>query len=357
MSDARIHSIACESPAGHHTMRVLEFGDPTNAQVVVCVHGLTRSAFDFMPLAERLATRYRVLCPHVVGRGDSDWLFDPSHYHLGQYAADMQTMAQQLRLGPVHWVGTSMGGLIALTLLGHPQAQTVFPSVQIRSLVLNDVGAVISGKALARIGQYVGMQPVFGSFAQASQAARILFEGFGVHTDAQWDLLAAAVVRPAAWHSARVQSRSAGVLWQPDAACYPRSAQDLHDMARRQEPFQFHYDPEIAAPFRTGFGANAAAGEAEVPDMLLWPLYDAIGCPTLLIRGARSDLLLSETAQEMTRRGPQARLYEVVHAGHAPSLLDEEQGGVVAQFLASLNPVNPLNPFLSAVLAAPRRPP
>jgi pimeloyl-ACP methyl ester carboxylesterase len=317
-------------------MRVLEFGDPTSTKVVVCVHGLTRSAFDFIPLAERLATRYRVLCPHVVGRGDSDWLVDPSHYHLGQYAADMQSMAQQLDLGPVHWVGTSMGGLIALTLLGHPQAQTLFPAVQIRGLVLNDVGAVISGKALARIGQYVGMQPVFGSFAQASQAARILFEGFGRHTDAQWDFLAAAVVRPAAWHSARTQCRSAGALWHPDADCYPRSAQDLQDMARRPEPFQFHYDPEIAAPFRTGFGANAASGEAEVSDMALWPLYDAIGCPTLLVRGARSDLLLPETAHEMTRRGPQARLYEVVHAGHAPSLLDEEQGAVIGQFLASL---------------------
>jgi pimeloyl-ACP methyl ester carboxylesterase len=335
MSVARIHSITCQSPAGHHTMRVLEFGDPASTEVVVCVHGLTRSAFDFMALAERLSTRYRVLCPHVVGRGDSDWLVDPSHYHVGQYAADMQAMAQQLGLGPVHWVGTSMGGLIALTLLGHPQAESLFPSVQIRGLVLNDVGAIISGKALARIGQYVGMQPVFGSFAQASQAARILFEGFGAHTEEQWDFLAAAVVRPVAWHSNRAQSRAAGA-WQPDVSCYPRSAQDLRDFARRQEPFQFHYDPEIAAPFRTGFATDVRTAQAEVPDMVLWPLYDAIACPTLLIRGARSDLLLSETAQEMTRRGPQARLYEVAHAGHAPSLLDDEQGGVIAQFLASL---------------------
>jgi pimeloyl-ACP methyl ester carboxylesterase len=313
-------------------MRVLEFGDSRNPQVVVCVHGLTRSAFDFIPLAERLSSGFRVLCPHVVGRGDSAWLVDPNHYHVGQYAADMQDMAEQLRLGPVHWVGTSMGGLIALTLLGHPEAVRLFPSLAIRALVLNDVGAVISGKALSRIGQYVGMQPVFESFAHACAAARLLFEGFGDHTKDQWRFLASAVVRPADWHAARSRWRDSASVWQPDPQCYPQSQADLLAMASYSGPFQFHYDPAIAAPFRTVFDAN----QGDVPDADLWSLYDALTCPTLLIRGAKSDLLLPETAQEMTRRGPRARLVEVPNAGHAPSLLAEDQMQEIVAFLASI---------------------
>jgi pimeloyl-ACP methyl ester carboxylesterase len=339
MSAARIHSIACESPAGPHTMRVLEFGDPANSQVVICVHGLTRSAFDFLPLAERLSKRYRVLCPHIVGRGDSDWLDDPSHYHLGQYAVDIQALCSHLALGPVHWVGTSMGGLIALTLLGHPEAKTLFPAVAIRSLVLNDVGAVVSGKALARIGQYVGVQPVFESFAQATAAARVLFESFGPHTQAQWELLAAAVVRPVVWHAARqgwqqaYRQRPAAERtgWLPDPACFPRSDVDLRTMAARPGAFQFHYDPGIAEPFRTGF----AATQGDVPDMALWPLYDVIACPTLVLRGAQSDLLSAETALEMRTRGPKAELIEVPDTGHAPSLLPDAQINWVARFIAA----------------------
>lgn len=320
-------------------MRVLEFGDPANKQVVICVHGLTRSAFDFLPLAERLSERYRVLCPHIVGRGDSDWLDDPVHYHLGQYALDIQALCRQLALGPVHWVGTSMGGLIALTLLGHPEAKTLFPAVALRSLVLNDVGAVVSGKALARIAQYVGVQPVFESFTAATAAARVLFESFGPHTQPQWELLAAAVVRPVAWHAARQQWQQAHRQqpaegrpgWRPDPACFPRSAADLHTMAAQPVAFQFHYDPGIAEPFRTGF----AATQGDVPDMVLWPLYDAVACPTLVLRGVQSDLLSAETAREMQRRGPRAQLIEVQDTGHAPSLLPETQIDWIAQFIAT----------------------
>ena len=320
-------------------MRVLEFGDPANKQVVICVHGLTRSAFDFLPLAERLSERYRVLCPHIVGRGDSDWLDDPVHYHLGQYALDIQALCRQLALGPVHWVGTSMGGLIALTLLGHPEAKTLFPAVALRSLVLNDVGAVVSGKALARIAQYVGVQPVFESFTAATAAARVLFESFGPHTQPQWELLAAAVVRPVAWHAARQQWQQAHrqqpaegrTGWRPDPACFPRSAADLHTMAAQPVAFQFHYDPGIAEPFRTGF----AATHGDVPDMVLWPLYDAVACPTLVLRGVQSDLLSAETAREMQRRGPRAQLIEVQDTGHAPSLLPETQIDWIAQFIAT----------------------
>ncbi|MFM1879959.1 MAG: Poly(3-hydroxybutyrate) depolymerase [Pseudomonadota bacterium] len=320
-------------------MRVLEFGDEHNPSVVVCVHGLTRSAFDFLPLASHLSHRYRVLCPHIVGRGDSDWLDDPSHYHLGQYAQDMQSLFSQIGLSSAHWVGTSMGGLIALTILGHPQRQALFGSVAIRSLVLNDVGAVISGKALARIGQYVGQQPVFERFGEATAAARQLFASFGPHNEAQWELLAASVVRPLEWHTARSDWKMIGRqkpvggrrAWTPDPGCFPRSEADLRAMAAIQGAFRFHYDPDIAEPFRLAH----AAGQAEIPDLVLWPLYDAITCPTLVVRGVDSDLLSAQTAADMQHRGPRARLLEVADTGHAPSLLPATQIEAVAAFISA----------------------
>ncbi len=99
-------------------MAYWEWGDPDNARVLVCVHGLTRNGRDFDHLARRLSARYRVVCPDVVGRGQSDWLTNPMHYTIAQYASDMMTLLARLQPASLAWVGTSMGGLIGLGLAG-----------------------------------------------------------------------------------------------------------------------------------------------------------------------------------------------------------------------------------------------
>ena len=114
--EMREGKVKCLSAAGFHHMAYVERGDAANPKVLVCVHGLTRSGRDFDFLAQALAANYRVVCPDVVGRGRSDWLCNKSLYALPQYCADMTVLLARLNVETVHWVGTSMGGLIGMAL-------------------------------------------------------------------------------------------------------------------------------------------------------------------------------------------------------------------------------------------------
>ena len=287
MTEMRERTVRCLSPAGFHDMAYVEWGEANNPRVLVCVHGLTRCGRDFDFLAQSLAGEYRVVCPDVVGRGRSDWLRDKLLYGLPQYAADMATLLARLDVAGVDWLGTSMGGLIGMVLA----AQEKTP---IRRLVLNDVGPVITAASIARIGEYLGRAPSFNGVDQAEAFVRFVSAPFGTLTDAQWRHLTDHTVKQAA------DGRT-----------------------------EFRYDPGIAEPFRK----DMAAGERK--DVELWPLYDAIRCPTLAIRGSLSDLLKPETHQAMAGRGPCARLAEILGVGHAPMFLDPDQVGVVREFLGA----------------------
>jgi pimeloyl-ACP methyl ester carboxylesterase len=261
-------------------MAYLEWGDPRNRDVLVCVHGLTRTGRDFDELARALCGQWRVVCPDVAGRGDSERLPDPMLYGLPQYVADMVTLIARLDVEGVSWVGTSMGGLIGMALA----AQAGSP---VRRLVLNDAGPLITRVSLERIASYVGKAPGFGSVADAELYIRAISAPFGPHSDAQWRFLTETWLR-----------RNDDGTWRA------------------------HYDPRIAAP-------------SLVPekDLELWSLYDAVRCPTLLLRGALSDLLTRETAAEMQRRGPKAKVVEIPGVGHAPTLMHPDQIAIVRDFL------------------------
>ncbi len=278
----REDSVLCMGAHGLHRMAYTEWGDPSNPRVVVCVHGLTRNGRDFDFLAQDLAAEYRVVCPDVVGRGRSEWLAVAADYGLPQYAADMVTLIARLHVDAVHWVGTSMGGLIGMLLASQPKSP-------IARMVLNDVGPVITAASIRRIGEYLGSAPKFASLEQAEAFVRFVAATFGRLTDAQWRHLTEHSVRPV-----------------PGGG------------------YEMRYDPAIAEPFRKAMGDE---------DVSLWPVYDAIRCPTLVMRGAQSDLLLHETALEMGRRGPQAEVVEIPGVGHAPMMLDEPQIGIVRSFL------------------------
>jgi len=301
MTEPTLNYVPCPDASGGHRMAFWQWGDVSAPHLVVCVHGLSRQGRDFDALAQSLLARsrgkLRVVCPDVVGRGRSDWLKDPMGYQIPTYAADMMAMLAQLHqrnpIETLDWIGTSMGGLIGLLLCGQPDLPLPVP---IRRLVLNDVGPVIQWGALQRIGEYLGDTGRFESVQQAADATWAVSTTFGPHTPAQWLALSQAMVRP-----------------HPDGG------------------FTLHYDPAIAVPFRTMTEASAAQGEAA-----LWQLYDAVRCQTLLLRGAQSDLLSTETALAMTQRGPRARLLVFDGVGHAPTLVVPDQIGPVSTFV--LNP-------------------
>lgn len=282
----RLHHVSCLDGRGLHRMAYWEWGDPTNDRVVICVHGLSRQGRDFDTLARALAPRWRVICPDVVGRGQSDWLTDPAGYQVPTYVADMVTLVARLNVAEVAWVGTSMGGLIGLGL-------AALKGSPVTRLVLNDVGPTIEYAALERIGEYLGAPLRWSGVEQAADALWQISQGFGPHTREQWLALTRPQLKPA-----------------PEGGWMP------------------HYDPAIAQPFRLVTPEVARAGEA-----MLWLAYDSLRCPTLLLRGAESDLLSTSTAEAMTRRGPQARLVEFAGVGHAPMLVQPDQVQCVVDFL------------------------
>lgn len=276
-------SVCCISPSGLHRMAYTEWGARDNPRVLVCVHGLSRNGRDFDELARVLASDYRVVCPDVVGRGRSDWLRDPTGYGIAQYVADLMVLIARLDVEAVHWLGTSMGGLIGMALAAQPGSP-------LSRLVMNDVGPVLTAAAVARIGEYVGNAPRFASMDQAEAFVRFVSVPFGALTDEQWRHLTVHTMRPVAGGG-----------------------------------FEMAYDPGIAEPFRQAMGQGG--------DVELWPIYDAVRCPTLLLRGAQSDLLSAATAGRMAERGPRARVVEIPGVGHAPVLMDAGQIGVVRDFL------------------------
>ena len=252
----------------------------TGGPPVVCVHGLTRNGHDFDALGERLARQRHVVAPDMPGRGRSDWLPIKTDYGYPTYLGAVAALIGSLEAEAVDYVGTSMGGIIGMMLASQPNSP-------IRRLVLNDVGPLIPKAALERIGTYAGQGEEFDDLGAVEAYFRHVSAPFGQLTDAQW--------RDMAEHGDRRLDNGRLAL---------------------------AYDPEIALPFR-----------GDLADVDLWPVYDLIRCPTLVIRGAESDLLLAETAAEMAQRGPKAALYEVREAGHAPALMDEKQLAVVERFL------------------------
>ncbi len=282
--EPRERSVQCASPSGLHRMAYTEWGDPANPQVLVCVHGLSRNGHDFDDLSRAMAGSHRIVCPDIVGRGRSDWLRDPSGYGVPQHVADMMVLIARLDVEAVHWLGTSMGGLIGMVLAS-------LPGTPVSRLLLNDVGPVVSAESIRRIGEYIGRAPKFSGLDDAERYIRAVSAPFGALNDAQWRALTVSSVRPMA-----------------------------------DGGLEMIYDPAIADSFH-----RATAGG--VVD--LWPMLDRVRCPTRVVRGELSDLLSTEVAQAMTARGPHPDLVEVSGVGHAPMFMDEAQIAIAREFFTA----------------------
>ena len=277
-----IRRIQVDGPDRSYGLSFADWGEPNAARTVVCVHGLTRNGRDFDHLASILQEHARVICPDMAGRGLSDPLGNPEDYALPTYIAHMLQLMVKLELTTVDWVGTSMGGLIGMGIA----ASEASP---VRRLVLNDIGPFIPKAALGRINTYLGLDLRFATLEQLEAHLREVHAGFGPLSDAEW--------RHLAEHSAR---------------------------RRADGSFGLNYDQRLAEPMKRG----------PIEDVDLWLVWDQIKCPVLVLRGAASDLLLAETAQEMTRRGPAAEIVEVDGTGHAPALMAKDQIEIVRDWLA-----------------------
>ncbi|HCK82711.1 MAG TPA: alpha/beta hydrolase [Candidatus Competibacteraceae bacterium] len=275
------HYYRALGPHGFHRVHYTEWGNPLNSKVLICAHGLTRTGRDFDFLGAALERDYRVICPDVIGRGRSDWLRDKADYTYPVYVNDMAMLLARIDAERVDWVGTSMGGLIGMFLAS-------YPGTPVHKLLVNDVGPRIPAAGLKRIADYVGRVVTFDSIDDMDRALRIFSAVFGELTDAQW--------RHMIVHGAR----------------------QLEDGR-----YTTDYDPGIADIFKT----------MELKDIDLWPVWDAIRCPTLVLRGAQSDVLDHADAVAMTERGPKATLIEFPGMGHAPALMSEDQIAVVRDWL------------------------
>lgn len=260
----------------------IERGPEDAARTVICVHGLTRNARDFDRLGQDLAARgLRVLQVDVAGRGRSGWLADPLLYDLPVYARQLGDWLARLGLSRVDWIGTSMGGLIALELA--KERAHLF-----RTLVLNDIGPFVPAAALEPIAAYLGLDLAFPHIDALEDHLRTIHAGFGPLGHEGWRHLA------------------------------------LHAARREGDVWRLHYDPRIREPFLARRGQ----------DIVLWDGFDALTCPVLVLRGEASPVLPRGIVAAMRARRPGVEAVEFAGIGHAPALMDRAQIDVVAAFLA-----------------------
>ena len=268
-----------------HTISYLEFGNPTSTNVVICAHGLTRNAYDFVKLATSLEDSFKVISISYPGRGDSDYFENKKHYNYQVYIKDTLLFINKLGIKNPIWLGTSMGGIIGMVLASK------YPKM-LKGLILNDVGPFISGTSLAKIGKYASQRPYFNNLNEAKQHLKMIYGQFGITNEDDWDHL----------------TKFSFVL-------------------NGENKYQMSYDPSIIYGMRSS--------PLNVQDVNLWAIWQKVLCPLLVIRGRNSEILQNTTVEKM-KESRNFDFYEVEDAGHAPALMAENQINVVKSWLSNL---------------------
>lgn len=274
--------VKCLSLSGFHEMAYTDWG-PTDAQdTVVCVHGLTRQGRDFDVLAHDLAAvGYRVVCPDLVGRGQSDWLPNTTDYVFPQYCADMSILLASLNAKRLHWVGTSLGGLIGMVLAAAPGSP-------IGKLVLNDIGPQVPLAATMRVSARLLLDPQsFASMAEAEHHMRRIYAACGPLTDEQWRHLT------------------------------------VHSFRQEDGRLLALLDPKVRFAFQWYFYYQ----------MSMWSYWEKLSGPVMLVHGAQSDFVPAGLVRTMRRTVPQLRTHEVAQTGHMPSLMTDQEVSAIRSFM------------------------
>ncbi|WP_408988188.1 alpha/beta fold hydrolase [Sphingomonas sp. SUN039] len=254
---------------------------------ILCLPGLTRNARDFETVAARLSHDWRVIAVDLRGRGESAYAKDAMTYVPLTYAQDVERLLAELKIERFVSIGTSLGGIVTMLLAATGNAR-------IAGAVLNDVGPVIEAAGLDRIRGYVGKGGAYPTWLHAARG-----------------------------------------IAETNAGVFPRY--DLTDwlaMAKRTSRLSGNgrivpdYDKKIAEPFRL------PGGEAGID---LWPAFDALAdVPTLIVRGALSDLLAPATVAQMVGRLKDAKTVTVADVGHAPVLDETEAAAAIDALLARI---------------------
>lgn len=255
---------------------------------VICLHGLTRNSADFEDVAPRIAAGCRrVLVPDVRGRGRSDRDPHPANYTPKVYARDILALMDALGIGKAIFVGTSMGGLIALTI-------ALLRRRAIGGAILNDVGPAIDPAGIKRIQSYVGKVPVLRTWNDAAEYMRQIYgatlPGLGPE---QWEQMA---------------------------------RQSFRDGPHGPE---LDYDPAISPD---------PAEKVKSSSMIAWFAFGRLArrVPTLLIRGEQSDIMPAAIAARMKARAPSLMVVAVPGVGHAPRLTEPAGARAIDEFLAGV---------------------
>lgn len=273
------------SSEGFHRLYYREWGNPKNKNVIICVHGVTRISHDFDILAKKLSRRYRVICPDIVGRGNSDWFGNAENYNFIQYCSDINALLAHIHADRVHYLGTSMGGLIGMVL-------AAMAHTPIQSLILNDVGPDIKRTELRRMGEYIGNAPEFTTRQEYHEYYQDIYQGFGnLLTQKQWKEMA------------------------------------KYSAFKTPNGYRMHYDPKIGEAFRKNYAFF---------NFDLWRYWEEIECPVMILRGAESTFFPREVADRMCETTADATLVEIEGAGHTPPLKTTKEINVIESFYKKL---------------------
>jgi pimeloyl-ACP methyl ester carboxylesterase len=257
---------------------------------VICIHGLTRNSADFDELAPELARLgRRTIAVDVRGRGNSARDPNPDNYTPVVYAGDIVKLMDELGIARAVFVGTSMGGLITMTLAARHLDL-------IAAAIINDIGPVMSVRGLDRIAGYAGRCGTFASWIEAAGYLRDINAcAFPANSDEEWGK----------WARRAFEQKDDGQL-------------------------ALRYDPNIATAIQTG-KLRPTSLAARMAFRRL-----ARRRPTLLVRGALSDLVEPEQASWMRKAAPELQYAEVPNVGHAPMLTEPEALEAIRRFLAKL---------------------
>ena len=260
-----------------------DYGDARSRKVpVLCLPGSSTSLRAFEHVAPRLAEGRRVLAMDWRGHGRSDYDPDYRHYGFETDRDDVLELLAQEKIPQVVIIGSSRGGIIAMWL-----ADTR-PDV-LAGVVMNDIGPVVAPDGMKRAQSQFGLSREFRSFEEAAQALR----------DRQVPGLD---VTPAGWlrHALQYHRQDDDGVVRPD------------------------FDPGYAQAFRE---IKATQNN--------WPRFEKMArIPTLVIRGAHSDLLDQPTVEEMQRRKPDLQVCIVPGRAHCPYLDEPDSIDAIDAFLA-----------------------
>ncbi len=281
LAEPTYDSIWTLTPQGFKNMAFLEWGDKRSENALICIHGFSRNSHDFDFLARELQSYFNILCPDLLGCGESHYLKTPNSYSFSQYMNDISSLFARINASSIHILGTSLGGIIGMMLAAQPNSP-------IKSLTLNDVGMIIPSTAFNRQALYAQNDNKFDSLHEAKRYFQTILSTSGIHDHKHWD------------HITQFG------IWRDD-----------------EGSFRLAHDPAIGQSFKQSSGAS----------LHLEAYWKEITCPIHIIKGEDSDFLTNDILNRMLSIQKTAWVSTVKDCGHAPSLMPPEQIKLVKEWL------------------------